>query len=131
VLRYKVAGERIKSAFVTHRDERGGYFTLMVYPPESLWCENPFSHQDQRESLPASTSGTETRRYASLPRKPMEMIFVLDCSGSMSGKPIAQAKADRGDARQHPQRLALREIPPRRRRHDDDSRHQGRARLPA
>jgi len=108
VLRYKVAGQRIKSAFVTHRDERGGYFTLMVYPPESLWCENtwcenPFSHPDQRESLPASasgtetrryetTSGTETRRYASLPRKPMEMIFVLDCSGSMSGKPIAQAK---------------------------------------
>ena len=65
VLRYKVAGKSVKSALVTHRDERGGFFTLMLYPPESL------SH---------------------LKRAPMEMIFVLDCSGSMSGKPIAKAK---------------------------------------
>jgi len=65
VLRYKVAGETIKSALVTHRDKRGGFFTLMLYPPENL------SH---------------------LKRAPMEMIFVLDCSGSMSGKPIAKAK---------------------------------------
>ncbi len=33
---------------------------------------------------PASLSDVE--------RSPMEMIFVLDCSGSMSGKPIAKAK---------------------------------------
>jgi Ca-activated chloride channel family protein len=65
VLRYKVAGRTVKSALVTHRDERGGFFTLMLYPPENL------SH---------------------LKRAPMEMIFVLDCSGSMSGKPIAKAK---------------------------------------
>jgi len=65
VLRYKVAGEMVKSALVTHRDERGGFFTLMLYPPENL------SH---------------------LKRAPMEMIFVLDCSGSMNGKPIAKAK---------------------------------------
>jgi Ca-activated chloride channel family protein len=65
VLRYKVAGKTVKSALVTHRDERGGYFTLMLYPPENL---------------------THLRRSA------MEMIFVLDCSGSMSGKPIAKAK---------------------------------------
>jgi Ca-activated chloride channel family protein len=65
VLRYKVAGKRVKSALVTHRDERGGYFTLMLYPPDNL------NH---------------------LRRAPMEMIFVLDCSGSMSGKPIAKAK---------------------------------------
>jgi len=65
VLRYKVAGKTIKSALVTHRDERGGFFTLMLYPPENL------SH---------------------LKRAPVEMIFVLDCSGSMSGKPIAKAK---------------------------------------
>jgi len=65
VLRYKVAGKTVKSALVTHRDERGGFFTLMLYPPENL------SH---------------------LKRAPMEMIFVLDCSGSMSGKPIAKAK---------------------------------------
>ncbi len=66
VLRFKVAGSVIKSTLLTHRDERGGFFTLLLYPPDSL---------------------------SSLRRKPMEMIFVLDCSGSMSGQPIAQAKA--------------------------------------
>ncbi|MHC4155817.1 MAG: VIT domain-containing protein [Planctomycetota bacterium] len=65
VLRYKVAGRKVKSALVTHRDERGGFFTLMLYPPDNL------NH---------------------LRRAPMEMIFVLDCSGSMRGKPIAKAK---------------------------------------
>jgi len=65
VLRYKVAGRTVKSALVTHRDKRGGFFTLMLYPPENL---------------------------SYLKRAPMEMIFVLDCSGSMSGKPIAKAK---------------------------------------
>ena len=65
VLRYKVAGKKIKSALVTHRDKRGGFFSLMLYPPENL---------------------------SYLKRAPMEMIFVLDCSGSMRGKPIAKAK---------------------------------------
>lgn len=65
VLRYQVAGERIKTQVLTHRDERGGFFTLVLYPPKNL---------------------------QSLERSPMEMIFVLDCSGSMSGKPISQAK---------------------------------------
>ncbi len=66
VLRYKVAGDRVKSAMLTHRDERGGFFTLMLYPPDDL---------------------------RDIPRGPMEMIFVLDCSGSMDGRPIEQAKA--------------------------------------
>ena len=65
VLRYKVAGARIKTALFTHQDERGGFFTLMLFPPEDL---------------------------KSLKRAPMEMVFVLDCSGSMSGRPIEQAK---------------------------------------
>ena len=65
VLRYKVSGSKIKSAVVTHQDERGGFFTLMLYPPDDL---------------------------KQLKRAPMEMVFVLDCSGSMSGKPIAKAK---------------------------------------
>ncbi len=65
VLRYKVAGKTVKSALVTHRDKRGGFFTLMLYPPESL---------------------------SYLKRAPMEMIFVMDCSGSMNGKPIAKSK---------------------------------------
>ena len=66
VLRYKVAGRTVKTALLTHRDQRGGFFTLMLCPPENL---------------------------KSLWRKPMELVFVLDCSGSMSGKPIAKAKA--------------------------------------
>ena len=66
VLRYRVAGDRIKSNLLTHRDERGGYFTLMVYPPQDL---------------------------GQLTRNPLELVFLLDCSGSMSGKPIEQAKA--------------------------------------
>ncbi|MGQ9651735.1 MAG: VIT domain-containing protein [Phycisphaerae bacterium] len=66
VLRYQVAGKTVKSAIITHRDKRGGFFTMMIYPPKDL---------------------------NNLKRKPMEMIFVLDCSGSMSGRPIEQAKA--------------------------------------
>jgi Ca-activated chloride channel homolog len=66
VLRYRVAGERIKTNLLTHRDERGGYFTLMLYPPAEL---NEFI------------------------RQPVELVFVLDCSGSMNGVPLQQAKA--------------------------------------
>jgi Ca-activated chloride channel homolog len=66
VLRYRVAGARIKSSLLTQRDERGGFFTLMLYPPEEL---------------------------STLKRQPLELVFVLDCSGSMSGRPIEQAKA--------------------------------------
>ncbi|MEQ9406950.1 MAG: VIT domain-containing protein [Fuerstiella sp.] len=66
VLRYKVAGDQIKTAMLTHKDEHGQYFTMMLYPPADLSQVN---------------------------RSPMEMVFVLDCSGSMSGQPITQAKA--------------------------------------
>jgi Ca-activated chloride channel family protein len=67
VFRYKVAGKQIKSALMAQRDEKGagGYFTLMLFPPESL---------------------------SDLPRKPIEMVFTLDVSGSMEGRPIEQAK---------------------------------------
>lgn len=66
VLRYQVAGKTPKSAVVAHRDERGGYFTLMLLPPQDL---------------------------SNLPRKPLEMVFTLDVSGSMNGRPIEQAKS--------------------------------------
>lgn len=67
VLNFRVAGNRIKSNLLTHMDPdtQQGYFTLMIYPPAEL----------------------ET-----LPRRPMEMVFVLDCSGSMDGRPLKQAK---------------------------------------
>ena len=67
VLDFRVAGERLKSNLLTHRDpETGdGYFTLMVIPP------------------------LDSKR---VPRQAMEMVFVIDCSGSMQGRPIRQAK---------------------------------------
>ena len=70
VLRYRVAGDQVKGGVLVQRDDsssigRGGYFTFLLYPP---------------------------RQMSQLQRRPMEMIFVLDCPGSMNGDPIAQAK---------------------------------------
>jgi Ca-activated chloride channel family protein len=68
ILKFRVAGETIKSNLLTYSDPRTrqGYFTLLVYPP-------------------AAPGG--------LKRQPVEMVFVVDTSGSMSGAPIAQARA--------------------------------------
>jgi len=66
VLRYRVAGKRMAGGFLAHRDHRGGFFTLMLYPPE---------------------------RLEGIARRPMEMIFLMDCSGSMQGQPLEKAKA--------------------------------------
>jgi Ca-activated chloride channel family protein len=60
-----VAGKTVKTGLALHRDERGGFFTLMIQPPSTL------------KEIPAS---------------PREMVFVLDCSGSMEGEPLAAAK---------------------------------------
>jgi len=65
VLRYKVAGDWVKSGLMMEEHDEHSYFTLVIHPPETL---------------------------SALARRPVEMIFVLDCSGSMSGKPIEQAK---------------------------------------
>ncbi len=67
-LNFRVAGDTIKSNLLTYVDEESGegYFTLMLYPPQGL---------------------------EALHRQPLELVFVLDCSGSMSGAPLAQAKA--------------------------------------
>ncbi len=67
VLDFRVAAEDVKSNLMTHTDpETGeGFFSLMVIPP------------------------LETETVA---RRPMEMVFVIDCSGSMSGVPLRQAK---------------------------------------
>ena len=68
LLSFRVAGDRIKSNLLTYVDDESGqgYFTLMMYPPAGL---------------------------EALRRQPLELVFVLDCSGSMSGAPIEQAKA--------------------------------------
>ncbi|HYE99066.1 MAG TPA: VIT domain-containing protein [Planctomycetota bacterium] len=64
VLRWTPGGTGVRSAVASHRDETGGYFTVMLHPPTL-------------EELPAV---------------PREMIFVLDCSGSMNGWPLETAK---------------------------------------
>lgn len=66
ILRYRTAGEGIQEAVMTHRRDGDGYFTLLINPP----------------ARPAESIVT-----------PRELVFVIDCSGSMSGFPIEKAKA--------------------------------------
>ncbi|HYE15519.1 MAG TPA: VIT domain-containing protein, partial [Pyrinomonadaceae bacterium] len=40
VLRYDVAGRRISDAVLAHRGERGGYFTLILQPPDRVTAED-------------------------------------------------------------------------------------------
>ena len=67
VLNFQVAGDTVKSNLMAYQDPQTGqgYFTMMLYPP---------------------------MEHASFARRPMEMVFVLDCSGSMNGRPLEQAK---------------------------------------
>ncbi len=67
VLDFKVAGGTLKSDLLTYFDNdlQQGYFTLMLHPPAT----------------------TEV-----LPRRNMEMVFVIDASGSMKGRPMEQAR---------------------------------------
>jgi len=67
-LDFRVAGDRIKSNLLTYVDDATGqgYFTLMMYPPSDL---------------------------EALARQPLELVFVVDTSGSMNGEPIEQAKS--------------------------------------
>ena len=65
VLKYEVAGAGIEDAVLTHRDQTGGYFSLILQPPEKVNAQEV---------------------------TPKEIVFVLDTSGSMSGFPIEKAK---------------------------------------
>jgi Ca-activated chloride channel family protein len=65
VLRYDVAGKKIEDALLTHSTDKGGFFTLILQPPDRV--------------APADVT-------------PKELVFVLDTSGSMSGFPIEKAK---------------------------------------
>jgi Ca-activated chloride channel family protein len=51
---------------LAYRDQRGGFFSLLLEPPQ----------------VPAENEIT-----------PREMVFVLDCSGSMHGLPMDASKA--------------------------------------
>lgn len=65
VLRFEVAGKKIADAVMTHRGQQGGFFTLMLQPPERVTVADV---------------------------SPKEIVFVLDTSGSMDGFPIEKAK---------------------------------------
>src|SRR2546427_4012257 len=65
ILRYDVAGAKISDAVLTHSTANGGFFTLILQPPERVTVEDV---------------------------TPKELVFVLDTSGSMSGFPIEKAK---------------------------------------
>jgi Ca-activated chloride channel homolog len=65
VLRYDVAGQAIQDALLSHRSEKGGFFTLILQPPDRVTAEDVM---------------------------PKELVFVLDTSGSMEGFPIEKAK---------------------------------------
>jgi Ca-activated chloride channel family protein len=71
VLRYDVAGGRIGDAVLAHSAGRGGFFALVLQPPE---------------------------RFALTDVTPRELVFVLDTSGSMRGFPIEKAKEAMGHA---------------------------------
>jgi len=65
VLRFDVAGKRIEDAVLMHRGPKGGFFTLILQPPDNPRIEDVM---------------------------PKEIVFVLDTSGSMEGFPIEKAK---------------------------------------
>ncbi len=65
ILKYDVAGKKINDAILTHNGSNGGFFQLILQPPD-----RPTTEQIT----------------------PKELVFVLDTSGSMSGFPIEKAK---------------------------------------
>jgi len=65
ILTYAVAGKDIRDAVLTHRNGKGGFFTLLLQPPDRVKTDQV---------------------------TPKELVFVLDTSGSMSGFPIEKAK---------------------------------------
>lgn len=65
VLKYLVAGDEIRSGSLAHKDGEDGYVALIMIPPKRVKPEQV---------------------------APKEMIFVIDRSGSQSGRPLQKAK---------------------------------------
>lgn len=65
ILRWQLAGENVQAGLLAHKDQRGGFFSLLIEPP----------------AIPAADQIT-----------PRELVFVLDTSGSMSGYPLEASK---------------------------------------
>jgi Ca-activated chloride channel family protein len=64
-LKIDVAGRKISDAILAHHDDRGGFFSMILQPPDRV---------DFKDVMPK------------------ELVFVIDTSGSMSGFPIEKAK---------------------------------------
>ena len=65
ILRFDISGSAIRDAVITHRLDKGGFFTMILQPPDRVTVEDV---------------------------SPKELVFVLDTSGSMGGFPIEKAK---------------------------------------
>ena len=65
ILKYQTAGPAMNDAVLAHRTERGGFFTLILQPPQRVSAEDV---------------------------TPKELVFVVDTSGSMLGFPLNKAK---------------------------------------
>ncbi|MGL4235379.1 VIT and vWA domain-containing protein [Tabrizicola sp.] len=65
VVHYKLGGDGLEVATLSHTDARGGFVSLMIEPP----------------AIPDEASVT-----------PRELVFVLDTSGSMEGLPMEASK---------------------------------------
>ena len=65
ILRYRTAGKRLQVANLFHASKMGNYFMLLLQPQDA---------PEDEEVVPR------------------ELVFVVDCSGSMSGTPLAKAK---------------------------------------
>lgn len=65
ILKYEVAGRKVEDALLTHRADKGGFFTFILQPPDRVTAEDV---------------------------TPKELVFVIDTSGSMSGFPLDKAK---------------------------------------
>ena len=75
VLRYSLNGENNQAGLLAHyNNEQQGFFSLLIEPP----------------AIPKANQIT-----------PREMVFVLDCSGSMSGLPLNTSKAFMREALQN------------------------------
>ena len=65
ILKYDVAGKAYRRRHPDARSEKGGYFTLILQPPDKVNSEDV---------------------------TPKEIVFVVDTSGSMSGFPLDKAE---------------------------------------
>jgi Ca-activated chloride channel family protein len=66
VLEFSTASSRIEDALLTYNNDRGGFFTLILQPPDKVLPRDIVSR---------------------------EIVFVLDTSGSMSGFPLEISKS--------------------------------------